>query len=470
MGYARFKSFGPFRKRASFMKNVLLVAHSNPRTAKIFGGTELLLQQILDHAEDNRISLFFMYPENKTKKETWIIEVNKKIVLRFSTENNDSQNILEFSKIITSFLLEQKIDCLHVFHQLSTPLVLIPVSNLLGIKTIYTIHDFIHICDSFNLINSNKDYCNIFSSEAHDCVECAISRGVDPESLVRRRIAYKKILDNSDLITVGTEFSGKATSDFYNIDLNKFKIIPPTINSSRFPSNRTQPRSILFLGNFTVPKGANLIDRLVRDSRLESYSFTQAGRVDAEFHNVVAHLSENFNFKSLGKYDLGEVPDFSASIAFFGSIWPETFCVAATEAIEMGLKIVIPDIGAFRDRFLGENNCFFYEPNNLDSAVTSILNAESTQIRITSKSDPGKNYSSQVFELYASFETTQRKEFVEMDYNSLRLPLSFDWIFHDSPNNLAKSNSSNLARAKNYLKANGFVETLKRLAREIPAK
>lgn len=452
------------------MKNILLVAHSNPRTAKIFGGTELLLQQILDQAEANRISLFFMYPEHRGKNETWIIEFDKKVVLRFSTQNNDSKKILEFSKVITSFLLKQKIDCLHVFHQLSTPLVLIPVANLLGIRTVYTIHDFIHICDSFNLINSNKDYCNIFFSETHDCVGCAISRGVDPESLVKRRIAYKRILDNSDLITVGTEFSGKATSDFYKIDVNKFRIIPPTINSSSLPSIKTQPRSILFLGNFTVPKGANLIDKLVRDIRLESYNFTQAGRVDKEFDTLITQLSENFNFKSLGKYNLGKVPEFSASIAFFGSIWPETFCVAATEAVEMGLKIVVPDIGAFRDRFLGKDNCFFYEPNNLDSAITSLLNAESAPIQATGKSDSETNYSSQIFELYASFETTKRKEFVEIDYDSLKLPLSFDWIFQDTPNNLTKTNSSDFVRAKNYLKANGFIETLKRLAREIWAK
>lgn len=452
------------------MKNTLLVAHSNPRTAKTFGGTELLLQQILDHAEVNRISLFFMYPELSTTNETWIIEMDKKVVLRVSTENSHSNKVLEFSKVITSFLLNQKIDCLHVFHQLHTPLVLIPVSNLLGIRTIYTIHDYIHICDSFNLINSNKDYCNVLSSQSHDCVGCAVSRGVDPESLIKRRIAYKRILDNSDLITVGTEFSAKATTDFYGIDENKFRIIPPTINSSKLRRINTQPRSVLFLGNFTVPKGANLINRLVSDNRLESYSFTQAGRVDQEFQNEIAYLSGNFNFRSLGKYNLGEVPEFSASIAFFGSIWPETFCVAATEAIEMGLKIVIPNIGAFRDRFIGEDNCFFYEPNNLDSAVTSILIAESTPIQIKDKSESGKSYASQIFELYSSFETTKRKECVEMDYNSFELPLSFAWMFQDLPNHLTNSNLSNFARAKKYLEANGFVETLKRLVREILAK
>lgn len=452
------------------MKSILLVAHSNPRTAKVFGGTELLLQQILDQAELNRISLFFMYPDHSTKNETWIIEVNKKIVLRFSIESNHSKKIFEFTKVIISFLLKYKIDCLHVFHHLSTPLVLIPISSSLGIKTIYTIHDFTHICDSFNLINSNKEYCNIFSSETHDCVGCAISRGVDPETLIRRRIIYKRILENSDLITVGSEFSGKATSDFYQINLKKFKIIPPTTNTSRLPIHKTEPRSILFLGNFTLPKGAHLIDRLVRDTRLESYSYTQAGRVDEEFLTTIAYLSENFNFKSIGKYNLGEVPEFSASIAFFGSIWPETFCIAATEAIEMGLKIVIPDIGAFRDRFLGKDNCFFYEPNNLDSAIASILNAESTPIQAKGKSDSETNYSNQIFELYASFETIRRKEFVEMDYNLLKLPSLFYPIFDDIPNNLTKSNSSDFLRAKNYLKANGFVETLKRLAREIWVK
>lgn len=165
------------------------------------------------------------------------------------------KKILEFSKVITSFLLKQKIDCLHVFHQLSTPLVLIPVANLLGLKTVYTIHDYIHICDSFNLINSNKEYCNIFSSETHDCVGCATSRGVDPESLIKRRIAYKRILDNADLITVGTEYSGKATSDFYKIDVNKFKIVTPSINLSRLPRNKTQPRSILFLETSLCQRG-----------------------------------------------------------------------------------------------------------------------------------------------------------------------------------------------------------------------
>ena len=452
------------------MKNILLVAHSNPQTARIFGGTELLLQQILDVSKVQRFSLFFMYPEQNSKKNTWVIELDKEIVLRFSVEDSDTGKILEFSKVITSFVLREKIDCLHVFHQLSTPLVLIPVSKLLGIKTIYTIHDFIHICDSFNLINSNRDYCNIFSSESHDCVGCASARGVDPEKLIKRRVAYKRILDDSDFITVGTKFSATATSDFYNIDVNKFKVISPSINSSSLPKIKTQPKSILFLGNFTVPKGAHLINRLVRDKRLEFYTFTQAGRVDEEFHAEISHLSENFDFKSLGKYTLGEVPEFSASIAFFGSIWPETFCVAATEAMEMGLKIVIPDIGAFRDRFLGKENCFFYEPNNLESGVSAILTAESTPVQIVDKPDSETNYASQIFDLYTSIDTFQRKEFVEMDYSSLKIPLSFDWIFQDSQNSLDQSNRSNFDRAKKYLKAYGFVATLKRLLRELLGK
>ena len=453
------------------MTNILLVAHSNPYSAKIFGGTELLLRQILDSANTKGVTIFFMYPEHYTERNTWVIELDKKVVTSFSIENKDSaQKTNRFSQFLADFLLEQNIVCLHVFHQLSTPIVSIPLSKLLGIKTIYTIHDFIHVCDSFNLINSNREYCNIFSSETHDCVGCATSRGVDPESLLRRRIAYKRILDDSDFITVGTNFSGKATSDFYQIDIKKFKVIPPTIESSDQKPSKTLPRSVLFLGNFTLPKGADLVYALVNDIRLKGYNFTQAGRVDAEYLNLINFLTENFDFKSLGKYNLGEVPEVSASVAFFGSIWPETFCIAATEAIDMGLTIVVPDIGAFRDRFIDKENCFFYQPNVLDSAVSAILNADATPIRVVSKQQKELSYVNQIFELYSSSEPAERRTHIAMDYSGLKMPVSIDWIFDEPSITSVRFNPSLLLRTKNYYKSNGLVATLKKLLREISSR
>jgi glycosyltransferase involved in cell wall biosynthesis len=450
------------------MTNILLVAHSNPRSAKIFGGTELLLRQILDNANTNSISIFFMYPERHNDRDTWVIELDDKLIDRFSLESNDSaEKTNRFSRFLAEFLMKKDIDCLHIFHQLSTPLVAIPVSKLLGIKTIYTVHDFIHVCDSFNLINSNREYCNIFSSETHDCVGCATARGVNPDALLRRRIAYKRILDDSDFITVGTNFSGKATSDFYQIDINKFKVIPPTIKSTGKTQSKTLPRSVLFLGNFTLPKGAELINELVNDIQLKGYSFIQAGRVDIEYHSIINSLTENFNFKSIGKYSLGEVPEVSASVAFFGSIWPETFCIAATEAIEMGLKIVVPDIGAFTDRFTNKENCFFYQPNVLDSAVSAILAADATPYHDGSETQKNLSYVSQIFELYASLEAAERKNYPPMDYSALRMPLAIDWIFDEPSITSAISNPSVLHRTKNYYKMNGPVETLKKLVREI---
>ena len=118
------------------MTNILLVAHSNPYSAKIFGGTELLLRQILDSANTKGVTIFFMYPEHYTERNTWVIELDKKVVTSFSIENKDSaQKTNRFSQFLADFLLEQNIVCLHVFHQLSTPIVSIPLSKLLGIKT-----------------------------------------------------------------------------------------------------------------------------------------------------------------------------------------------------------------------------------------------------------------------------------------------------------------------------------------------
>jgi glycosyltransferase involved in cell wall biosynthesis len=449
------------------MKNTLLVAHSNPRTAIFFGGTELLLQQILDQAEKNRNPLYFMYPDHSATGETWVIELDREVVARFSIEKKDNpRKVKAFSELLSVFLLKWNIDCLHVFHQLSTPLVLIPLANLLGLRTIYTIHDFIHICDSFNLINSKKEFCNIFSSETHNCGECAIARGVEPDSLVKRRIAYKRILDNSDLITVGTHFSGKATSDFYGLDVDKFRVIPPTIDSSAKRNLEAQPKSVLFLGNFTLPKGGDLIYRLVSDVRLGEFDFTQAGRVDLEYQAALKVLSKNFKFRSLGKYDLGETPKVNSSIAFFGSIWPETFCIAATEAIQLGLKIVVPRTGAFIDRFTNKENCFFYQPNDLDSAISAILIAEATPIAFTDIVERKVTYSNQIFDLYSSLDFIDRKSYSDVDFQSLQFQFPLDWIFEEISNPGKQFNSSKFSRGLDYLKSNGLRSTLKRLKRE----
>jgi glycosyltransferase involved in cell wall biosynthesis len=277
-------------------------------------------------------------------------------------------------------------------------------------------------------------------------------------------------LDDSDLITVGTNFSAKATSDFYQIDFNKFKVVPPTIESLEQKLHENSPHSVLFLGNFTLAKGADLVYELVNDIQLKGYRFTQAGRVDVEYQALINSLSENFDFKSLGKYNLGEVPEVSASVAFFGSIWPETFCIAATEAIDMGLKIVVPDIGAFRDRFINKANCFFYQPNVLDSAVSAILTANATPFRVESKPQKELNYVSQIFNIYASLETLETKTHPSIDYSTLEMPLAIDWIFDEPAITFARSKPSILFRTKNYYKSNGLIETLKKLVREISSK
>ena len=402
------------------MKNILLVGHSNPLDTKFFGGTEYLMQEIIANKTHGDINVLFMYPKHFVNALTWKIERNGEVISSFETQKSaDNAGSGKFNLWFAKNVLKLDIKVVHIFHNLGTPFSVLPIAKLMGLSAIYTIHDFIHICDNFNLINSDKEFCNVFESKENRCFGCTVARGADPKELQSRRTSFKDILENADLITAGTLYSAQVTADFYNLELDKFRIVAPKVKQSIPKLQNQKSKSVLILGNLSQPKGANLVLQLARNERLRGFRFTQAGRIDPEFNLEVENLGRSFNFHTLGQYKLGEVPSTNSSIAFFGSIWPETFCLAASEAVEMGLKLVVPRIGAFIDRFAGKPNCFFYETGHLDSAIEAILLAESAQFVQQARLDDEKIYSTEILNIYSKLPTLTDSPLNFIDFNTL---------------------------------------------------
>ena len=450
------------------MRNILFVSHTNPNKAKVYGGTELLVQRIIQNHEPADMNIFIMYPNSNKDENGWVIESKSKRITQFHPlAKTDRFSGGNFEDWITSFLTNYNVDILHVFHHLGTPTSLIPLAKLLGINTIYTIHDFIHVCDSFNLMNSNREFCNVFESQENHCVGCATSRGVNPKDLLSRRISYKRVLDDADLILAGTQYSRDATSQYYSIDMNKFRIIPPLMAVDNIRIDKPKVKSVLFLGNFTLPKGAEIMIKIVSDPRLKGFSFIQAGRVDDEFVPMVQAMERNHDFVSLGRYELEDLPKVNCSVAFFGSIWPETFCIAATEASYMGLKMVVPNLGAFVDRFKSSNNSYFYSSGDIDSAIDAILLADRSERSETKQSEVYWNYEDQVYDLYRGIDT------VPTSYSKNLQPRPVDWgayflsSFGFAPGASQAKSNHKLAKLYNYYKSFGFLNTVKRIKKEI---
>jgi len=453
------------------MKNILLIGHSNPFETKFFGGTEYLMQEIISNKTHSDIDVTFMYPKHSFHAMTWIIVRNGHVISSFEKQKSaDNAASHEFDLWFAKNILMLDINIVHVFHNLNTPFSVLPIAKLMGLSAVYTIHDFIHVCDSFNLINSDNEFCNVFESQENRCFGCTVARGKSPIELQSRRTAFKSILEDVDLITTGTIYSARATADFYNLELDKFRVVAPKVKQSIPTLQNQKSKAVLILGNLSQPKGAKLVLQLARDERLKGFEYTQAGRVDPEFNLEVKELVRSGNFKTLGQYKLGEVPSTDSSIAFFGSIWPETFCLAATEAIEMGLKLVVPSIGAFIDRFVGKPNCFFYETGQLDSAIEAILVADSAQYVQQAGLDDEKIYSTQILDIYSNLPSLTDSPLNFSDFDSLQWHSQTSWMLGTSSiyeESIVLTKISIYKKTRQFYRLNGFMATVKRIINEV---
>jgi glycosyltransferase involved in cell wall biosynthesis len=395
--------------------NILLVSHNSFKKNNFFGGTEHLLKEIYDTSDEFGLKIYFMTPKIAKKTIKWEIHNGNEVVETFTQKRTTSEpyyyGSTEYSTWFSSILVKLNLGTLHIFHHLWIPLSSIPIAKNLGLTTLLTVHDFSHICDSFNLLDEKGEYCGVLESkDSLKCTECVTKRGSSVSNLTLLRASYSKVMYFVDFITVGTLFSKDHLVTFYDIDPEKIRIIPPSVKSLNRPKEINRS-SILFLGNFTRAKGADLCLEILRSKRMENYNFIQAGRIDPEFRRPLEELSKTKSLKLYGQYKLGEVPDIKAEIAFFGSIWPETFCIAATEASQLGLKLVVPNIGAFVDRFIDDPNVYFYNYGEGGAAISALLKAASSEYRPVA-SIPSTSYADQMTTLY-------------------REQMAFDQISHD---------------------------------------
>lgn len=383
--------------------NILFVSHNSYKKNTLFGGTEHLFKEIHDRSDQFGLQLYFMTPKIAKKTIKWEIRNGDKVVETFTQKRTTSEPFYfggsEYSTWFSSILMKLDLNTLHIFHHLWIPLSSIPIAKNLGLTTILTIHDFSHICDSFNLLDEKDEYCGVLESkDSQKCTECVTKRGSSVSNLTLIRASYSKVMHFVDFITVGTLFSKEHLISFYDVKPEKIRVIPPSVKSLD-RTKGTSSSAILFLGNFTRAKGADLYLEILRNKRMENFDFIQAGRIDPEFKRPLEELTKTMSLKLYGQYKLGEVPDIKAGIAFFGSIWPETFCIAASEASQLGLKLVVPNIGAFVDRFIDDPNVYFYNYGEGAAAISVLLNAASSEYR-PAVDMPLPSYADQIMALY----------------------------------------------------------------------
>jgi glycosyltransferase involved in cell wall biosynthesis len=283
---------------------------------------------------------------------------------RMADEGVAVVRLSEFSRAerdeLVEYLKTLKLIFAHVHSGIATGPELAEVIEEIGIKTIYSIHDYAWYCPRITMIGETGTYCG--DPGLDGCRSCMKAVGpspailndpVDPSvDIVRWREAWRVRLLKADGIFAPSRDAAARISRWLGREV-QFKPHwekPARIQVAR-ASSRDGEVNVCFIGAIGMHKGFRELREMAEIARVEN--------PHVRFH-VIGYTCADEQLKSYpnitiwGKYKKSELSamlrECHGDVAAFFSPWPETFCYTLSEAVEAGLRPIAYDIGAFRER------------------------------------------------------------------------------------------------------------------------
>ncbi|MEY2856913.1 MAG: hypothetical protein RLZZ74_1225, partial [Cyanobacteriota bacterium] len=266
----------------------------------------------------------------------------------------------EYDNIVGDLLFRYGIELVHIRHIAWHSLSLARVAKRLDIPSILSFHDFYTICPTVNLLDENQVFCG---------GECTATEGRCPlpiwseHRLVNLKHEFIKTWQHNmgqmfqyidAFVTTAPTAKEMMVKTYPQLAEANFKVIPhgrdfPHLqNEPTFilrPPKSNQPLRVLFPGNISSSKGAELIvaiKKLDVNNRLE---FHFLGRT-RHFLSAVGRLHGTYTRNDFDQWMQKIRPH---CVGIF-SIWPETYCHTLTESWASGVPVVAINKGAVGER------------------------------------------------------------------------------------------------------------------------
>jgi glycosyltransferase involved in cell wall biosynthesis/spore maturation protein CgeB len=346
-------------------KTVLFVVHNYVARGD-FGGVEIYLDRLRTKLGDEFDILFYTRGASGEHWDTLLLDQDYTLLARHTFAEPYAVQMLSSSereKAFRTMLIERKIDFVHFHHFIGHPPSLVHVARSLGVPTAMTVHDYLPVCNEYQLISFTGDFCGAPDVSLAQCDLCLWKkRQILPGSQAARRDFWNGVLAAMDLIFFSTSGVRNLVGAIYPAVRQHagIRVLPvPILDDQPVDAHAPQPTvgqsakplRVALLGNVTLGKGGDLFAPAASALASAPVEFHVFGRLDDGYE----YLSDKAMFPNVfvhGGYLADQLPAelLQCDVSVHVSIWPETYCLTLSEAWQNGIVPIVSDIGALGER------------------------------------------------------------------------------------------------------------------------
>ncbi len=246
-----------------------------------------------------------------------------------------------------------------------------------------TVHDYYALCPQVNMLPwTSGPYCGEPGpATCNACISVLPSHGAK-EILSWRREKSWQYLEADRVICPSEDVRARLT----RFGLGARAIVAPHQPVTKgnwpvtVPALRGRTLRVAMLGVYARLKGAHVVDALTQMVDPADIEVHLIGPVEDDVPKTAAE-----RIVATGKYAEADLPDLLSKIRphviWFPGMAPETYSYTLTTAIESGLPIVAPRIGAFTERLQGRPQTWMVEPTVATAPWIEALEQVRTSLR-----------------------------------------------------------------------------------------
>jgi len=349
----------------------LFLLHASPLAAHA-GGTEFFVRKLVEGLA--LPCAVIAWPEWKGLHAIEVIDGNVDDASQYSFDltqpaaplnETHQEMVVTLKRLIALF----DVGFAHVHHLLRWPLGVIDLLIDEALPTVFTAHDFLCVCPSFNMIN--RDTCGNCrcddSRAAETCLQtqCENLNIAAPSDLLtwrhEHRAAYARLFAHTQRVLTPSTFAADRIAEFHPEAREKLHAIPhgydtpSSITESAVPA-ADDPIRIAIFGRMADPaKGTDTYLYLIDQASAEPIEWHLYGEVDAHgFRRRLDALKQPDRIVIHGNYVQADICGMlqrdGIDLALILPRCDETFCFTLSEAWLAGVPVIASRRGALVER------------------------------------------------------------------------------------------------------------------------